>query len=338
MGDERLNMELTANAFIRLRPDLQLLEDEHKIVLCGDAGIVIHEPPAPLRHILRGLANPAGMSCAHVLAMASGVLTMTLSHLQQAGLLQHSATGFALAQCNTSAYFDATLLRPDGEQSVSVLGVAVVGCGGIGGELLRHMVSSGARRLYLMDDDVVTPSNLNRQYLFAQRHIGCGKAEAAKSALLELCPDVQVTTKQQRVLDHSDLAWLDSEEIHAIVCCADTPLRQVRRAVGEYAHRRQLWFACASVGIFRGYWGPIVPPGGQPYHRWPRASATSSFVDGLRPPLASFGPTNSLISAFLARDLLHALLGAAPASLNTRCSIDFQTHSTSRLGPEGGHA
>lgn len=75
--------------------------------------------------------------------MASHVLTVTLGHLHKAELLQFSTTGFASAQSNTAAYFDATLLRPDAEQRVAGLGIVVVGCGGTlaAASLMQHNCS-----------------------------------------------------------------------------------------------------------------------------------------------------------------------------------------------------
>src|ERR1700738_3923396 len=54
--------------------------------------------------------------------------------------------------------------------------ILVVGAGGIGCELLKSLVLSGFRKIEIVDLDVIELSNLHRQFLFKQHHIGKSKA------------------------------------------------------------------------------------------------------------------------------------------------------------------
>lgn len=68
-------------------------------------------------------------------------------------------------------------------QSASVL---VVGCGALGGSLAQMLARSGVGRLVLVDRDVVDLTNLPRQVLFEERHVGLPKVDAALETLARI--------------------------------------------------------------------------------------------------------------------------------------------------------
>ncbi len=66
-----------------------------------------------------------------------------------------------------------------GQVALAQAHVALVGCGGIGSPALQYLAAAGIGRLTLFDDDVVEPSNLQRQTIFSTADIGRPKAEVA---------------------------------------------------------------------------------------------------------------------------------------------------------------
>lgn len=64
--------------------------------------------------------------------------------------------------------------------------VLVVGCGGIGCELLKLLASESLKSITLIDSDTIDLSNLNRQFLFTRRDIGKSKAAVAARAFERL--------------------------------------------------------------------------------------------------------------------------------------------------------
>ncbi|KAK6992663.1 hypothetical protein R3P38DRAFT_3083443 [Favolaschia claudopus] len=75
----------------------------------------------------------------------------------------------------------------------------LVGCGGIGCEMLKNWgmmgVGSGPRgAIHLTDPDTIEKSNLNRQFLFGTKDLGKLKTEVASQALVEMNPDMKGKT------------------------------------------------------------------------------------------------------------------------------------------------
>ncbi|XP_068115723.1 SUMO-activating enzyme subunit 2 [Hyperolius riggenbachi] len=92
-------------------------------------------------------------------------------------------------------------LRAELAQAVAGSRVLVVGAGGIGCELLKNLVLTGFTQLDVIDLDTIDVSNLNRQFLFQKRHVGRSKAEVAKESVLQFCPDSNITTYHDSIMN-----------------------------------------------------------------------------------------------------------------------------------------
>ncbi|GLT86187.1 hypothetical protein SLE2022_043430 [Rubroshorea leprosula] len=79
--------------------------------------------------------------------------------------------------------------------------VLMVGAGGIGCELLKTLALSGFQDIHIIDMDTIEVSNLNRQFLFRQSHVGQSKAKVARDAVLRLRPYINITAYHANVKD-----------------------------------------------------------------------------------------------------------------------------------------
>ncbi|MBP3367460.1 MAG: tRNA threonylcarbamoyladenosine dehydratase [Treponema sp.] len=72
--------------------------------------------------------------------------------------------------------------------------VAVFGLGGVGGAAAEALVRGGIGAVDLIDSDIVSLTNLNRQIIATRRTVGMYKTDAARERLLDICPDTDIRT------------------------------------------------------------------------------------------------------------------------------------------------
>ena len=99
-----------------------------------------------------------------------------------------------------------TYLTDEERAALARVTVAIVGAGGLGSNCAAHLVRAGIRRLILADFDVVSESNLNRQFFFRDQ-IGLKKVDALATNLRRIEPDLDLTLVSER-LDAAGVAKL----------------------------------------------------------------------------------------------------------------------------------
>ena len=80
----------------------------------------------------------------------------------------------------------------EGQAKLSGACAAVIGCGGLGGWIIELLARSGIGKLVVVDGDVFSESNLNRQNLCTEGNIGQNKSEAAVRRVALINSDVKV--------------------------------------------------------------------------------------------------------------------------------------------------
>lgn len=77
-----------------------------------------------------------------------------------------------------------------GQQKLKQARVLVIGAGGLGAPLLQYLAAAGVGTLGVVDDDVVSLSNLQRQVIHGTPDIGLKKIDSAAVAIKRLNPHV----------------------------------------------------------------------------------------------------------------------------------------------------
>jgi adenylyltransferase/sulfurtransferase len=101
-----------------------------------------------------------------------------------------------------SRYARQTVLPERGEEGQARLrsaSVLSIGAGGLGSPALLYLAAAGIGRIGLVDDDVVTLSNLHRQILFKEADEGVSKVAAAKAALTALNAECRIEAYNERL-------------------------------------------------------------------------------------------------------------------------------------------
>ena len=90
-------------------------------------------------------------------------------------------------------------LGEKGQQRLQQAKVLIVGVGGLGSPVALYLTGAGVGTIGLIDDDVVSISNLQRQVLYSEAEVGMPKAIQAKKRLEALNHDVQINAYPTRL-------------------------------------------------------------------------------------------------------------------------------------------
>ncbi|MDR3182390.1 MAG: molybdopterin-synthase adenylyltransferase MoeB [Planctomycetaceae bacterium] len=83
-------------------------------------------------------------------------------------------------------------IGPCGQRKLKNSKVLCVGSGGLGSPIAMYLAAAGVGTLGIIDDDVVSENNLQRQIIHSTRSIKRRKVESAKERLEDLNPHIQV--------------------------------------------------------------------------------------------------------------------------------------------------
>ena len=110
--------------------------------------------------------------------------------------------------------------------------VLLIGAGGLGAPVLQYLVAAGIGHISVVDDDDVDLTNLNRQIIHPQDHIGMAKAASAEIAGKAIDHHVQITAHQTRCSDENIEALC--QNIDLIIDASDNP--ETRMLANTAAH------------------------------------------------------------------------------------------------------
>ena len=111
-----------------------------------------------------------------------------------------------------------------GEDNVKRLGgkhVAVFGVGGVGGYVCEALARSGVGRLTIVDRDVVSKSNINRQIIALNSTVGMPKVNVMKNRIMDINPDAIVDAREVFFLPDT-AEQFDFGTYDYVVDCVDT--------------------------------------------------------------------------------------------------------------------
>ena len=135
-----------------------------------------------------------------------------------------------------------------GQQRLLDSHVALIGAGGIGAPAIQYLAAAGVGRMTLIDDDLVSLSNLQRQVLFATDDIGLPKVEAAEVAVALLNPGVRISGRQLRLTADNAADLLSGADV--VVDGSDN--FTTRLAVADATRALHIPLVSAAVGQFDG--------------------------------------------------------------------------------------
>lgn len=138
------------------------------------------------------------------------------------------------------------LLGEDGASRLQGAKIAVLGLGGVGGSCAESLCRAGVGSLLLIDNDVISPTNLNRQLLATCESVGQKKTEAARLRLTAVNPQISLTLADEFYLPNN-CAFLFDYQPDVILDACDTVTAKLHLA-GECQARGIPLVSCLGTG------------------------------------------------------------------------------------------
>jgi adenylyltransferase/sulfurtransferase len=135
-----------------------------------------------------------------------------------------------------------------GQNKIKNARVLVIGAGGLGAPLLMYLAAAGVGEIGVIDNDMVSLSNLQRQVIFKTSDVGKPKAEVAASALAALNPNVKITRYIDRFSAGNALALLEQYDL----LCDGSDNFATRYLASDACYFARKPLITAAVGTFDG--------------------------------------------------------------------------------------
>jgi molybdopterin/thiamine biosynthesis adenylyltransferase len=135
-----------------------------------------------------------------------------------------------------------------GQQRLKRARVLVIGAGGLGAPILEYLAAAGVGTLGIIDDDLVSLSNLQRQVIHDTGTIGEMKTKSAREAIARLNPHVRVMDFEERF----SLDWSRSHLARFDVLVDGSDNFDTRYAAADAAEAARIPLVTGAVGRFDG--------------------------------------------------------------------------------------
>ncbi|SRR5579883_152174 len=149
----------------------------------------------------------------------------------------------------------------EGQKKLKDARVLCVGAGGLGSPLLLYLAAAGVGTLGVIDHDRVEVSNLHRQILYQQQHIGHEKVSIAQQQMIAANPHIKVNAYAERFnLANAEMLV---KEYDIVADCSDN--FSTRYLVNDVCVKLQKPFVFASVAQFEGLCSTFLGQAGPCY-------------------------------------------------------------------------
>jgi len=114
------------------------------------------------------------------------------------------------------------LLGAESLQAIVKPHILITGLGGVGGYVAEMLARIGFSKLTLLDHDVVSPSNLNRQIIALHSNIGQPKTEVLAQRLKDINPDIELILLNQFLEKTEANTLIENGNYDFVIDCIDS--------------------------------------------------------------------------------------------------------------------
>ncbi|ELG2268044.1 HesA/MoeB/ThiF family protein [Salmonella enterica] len=130
-----------------------------------------------------------------------------------------------------------------GQEKLKNSSILIVGCGGLGCPVALYATSAGIGKITIIDDDIVSLSNLHRQILFGENDIGLSKVTVAKEKLLQINSEIKIIDINDRLNVNNADEYISGHDL-VIVGCDNIATRYV---INDICCKKHIPYINASV-------------------------------------------------------------------------------------------
>jgi adenylyltransferase/sulfurtransferase len=145
-------------------------------------------------------------------------------------------------------HFSLAEIGQEGQEKLKNARVLVIGAGGLGSPLLIYLAAAGIGTIGIVDDDVVSLSNLQRQVLYTTADVGFKKVEIASQKLRALYPEIEIQLFDWRLNEENAEKLFQDYDV--IADCTDN--YKTRALIGQASAKLKKPLAFASVLNYEG--------------------------------------------------------------------------------------
>jgi adenylyltransferase/sulfurtransferase len=214
-----------------------------------------------------------------------------------------------------------------GQAKLKAARVLVVGAGGLGAPLIQYLAAAGIGTIGLVDDDVVSLSNLQRQVIHGTPDVGRLKVESAAAAVQRLNPEVRVEPHVQRLTPDNARDLIRSYDLVA----DGSDNFDTRYAVSDACYHEGKPLVTAALGQFDGSLTTIRAhergPDGRPNPTY-RCLFPAPPPPGLVPTCAEAGVLGALagvMGSLMAMEVMREIVGFGEGLVGRLLMVDARS-------------
>lgn len=220
------------------------------------------------------------------------------------------------------------LFGEEGQERLRKAKILLVGVGGLGSPIATYLVGAGIGTLGIIDDDVVSTSNLHRQVIYDEQAVGLPKPVSAKERLSKLNHEVNIITYCERLTrDNADVIIRNYDMV--VDGCDNYDTRYLIDDVCRQLNKPYIY------GSIQGYSGHVAVFGAGKTPQYYNDLFPKDFREGTKDKgnqhinKSVVGPTAAVVGSVEAMQVIHIVTQTGEPLINKLWIINLTTMKSS---------
>lgn len=214
----------------------------------------------------------------------------------------------------------------EGQKKLARTRVLIVGVGGLGSPISIYLTAAGVGTIGLIDNDVVSVSNLQRQVLYGSSQIGQSKTDCAFKRLHDLNPAVNLKTYNIRLsAENAEKIFADYDYI--VDACDNFATRYTINDVCKKLHKVYIY------GAITEFAGQVAVFDYNSNVDYTSLYPDREYYTNLKPknPSPVIGVTPAIIGVLQVQQVLQLVCGFGKPLVNELLVVDLLSFTMNRI-------